>query len=254
MPKLHGYRIRRPFDVYDSFSPRLQAKAPTNALCLFGRTNIGVGYLSNVQVPNLLNGNDRTSVICNWYARTNIPMPPAFGHPSYAPPADLRPTPLEEALAEFAQMTVVTMTVGDHPMAELPLAQLLRRRHGDRSLNKETQELPTVRSGDLAAGMYEDYRLAGGTGRRWDELPEHAELGMPGETGRAPWIAAARHAVQVLEEPVVTIVPVRQSCGAHIQFETKSLGKLNEMLIENRIAPRPLVWIHFDGFDVRDVG
>lgn len=254
MPRLLGSRTKRPFDVYDSFSPRMDPRGETR-IHLFGDVNIGYdkGHLSNMQVPRQLNGADLTSVICNWYARTNIPMPPAFAHPSYVPSPEVRPTELEQAFTEFAMSTIVTMQMGDWPVAQLPLDQLLRRRHGDRPNAMQpraagvTELVEKPNTLELAELLYRDFRNACGPATElptWDEITP---------LGRTPWQAAAHCAKQYLTEPVVTIVPVRQSCHAHVEFMPAALAKLRELLLPVAIAPMPLVWVHFDGFYVRDV-
>ena len=62
MPRISGYRIRRPFDVYDSFSPRMDPNR-SFSVRLFGDVNIGQGHLSNVQVPEQLYCDPRRGIV-----------------------------------------------------------------------------------------------------------------------------------------------------------------------------------------------
>ena len=251
MPRLRGVRQYRPLDVYDSFYVQRELMAAPS-IRLFGHENIGNAQFCNVQVPKML-ASDQTAIIGRLEARTNIATPALFLHPTHYRQAldayrdgvirdgNLRPTPLEEAMVEFAMMTLVTLMVGEMPQMQTDLASLLRQWGSERPDERPMGPTEAVLL-DLATQIRSEF-IGDQTDLSWDNLVVEDQQ---------RWLRAARVAWHRTNSArPIAVVPVRQNCSVVVDTNRKTLAKLTELMPQT-IAPAPLVWIHLKGWSVYD--
>lgn len=233
MPRLHGYRERNPFDFYDCFSPVALAREKGFDIRLFGNANVGIPARSNMQIGNQL-ASDQTAVVMNVRARTNIW------------PADT--ARVVTAMTEFAHTTQVHLIVGERPIRNFTLNDLLDREPRDikpfAKPDGSDDEVDTQLD-RLAAKLYQKHHDGAYGDGPWAELPD---------VFKNRWRDVARTARDDLQPNRPVIIPVRQSFAVAVSCEMRSLRKLAEVLVGNQIAPEPLIWVHLEGVAVRDVG
>jgi hypothetical protein len=116
MPRLKGYRERINCNLWDCFAPRDLAAdglaGQGGTAWLFGNRNIGNYLLTNLQVAGQLL-EDRTMVILNWYARSNVAE---IGHYGEA---------LATAWHAWKHATIATLYIGSKPLLQRPLWDLM---------------------------------------------------------------------------------------------------------------------------------
>lgn len=250
-----GYRDSQTLNAFDCvrFSqPEDRTQLKQGRLSLFGSRNIfeppamysstsaGWPIFTNIQVPYMLEC-DQTSIITNWYARTNIPYD----------------TPARSAIVhEFMCATTATLKVGDKPKAQWSLADLWNRRIGDRigvgndepregqpgAYDQPKDDAYEDRVALLARDMFMEVDLDHSP-ERWDDLDDGLKSG---------YRRAAILALDHLKPPRCWIVPVRQLFSVVIDTSPRAVNKLYELMPKD-IAPEPCLWIHLDGFSRRDV-
>jgi len=230
MPQLHSVIERNPVNVHDAI--RVIGKHDIQAmkdgmLVLFQNANIGRPHLTNMQVAGQLVC-DHTTVILNWYARTNIPIT-----------TESRRS-LREAFAEFTAFTKVTLGIGQaSPERDTTLSDLMVRTEGMRLGRSATDTHVESERDEFGRIAYEAYQRSI---TPWEHLSPES---------KAPWIRAADavrygpHAVNCHVVPPRATVNVRVDVGWH------TLSKLLEV-IPSTISPEPLIWVHLEGFSRRE--
>lgn len=201
----------------------------------------------NLMVPNQL-WCDLTSVILNVRARTNLP---------WRTPEGQRPTPFEEAMLEYAHMTQVVLVVGEMPQRWFQLFELLGRTAFDpRDFEKRSYEREAaVERAD--ATIWEAARKM--FHRHFRHEDPEAEAVYPFDREHQDvqdhWCKIARTAKAVLapDVPHPVIVPIRQTCSIHVDWNMRARAKLAE-LAPKTVSPEALIWIHVEGVATRDVG
>lgn len=117
-------REEMPLNAWDSFAPWYMPLDGAQRLRLFVGTNHNNLYLSNQQATNQIVGNDQYAVVLNWYARTTIGAP-GFGDDQSG---------FQRAWYDWTNLTIVTFVVGNSPICDIPLSDLLQRRVGQELL------------------------------------------------------------------------------------------------------------------------
>lgn len=221
-PKLLGYRECLPMNVYDCVSPRDLLNGPLDGRRkLFGVEHIGHLVMSNICVPNVMSS-DQTTVLANWYARTNI----------------------DTSLPEWrgwANATTVTFVLGSMPVLQLPLADLVANREGGKGM---------IASPDLATteAEFKDRR---------DRIARRTAVAYYGsedpsifdEMNDDRWYVAARAAIGQAAPRIV--IPVRAAYSVIVESDSAATRAFVETMPTN-VAPQSLVWIHLEGVWVRD--
>lgn len=113
--RVPGIRESRRFNVWDVFNvggpPHIFPLPTVQQVHLFGETNVGNSVLTNVQVGNFISA-DSQDLVEHWYARTDV----------HLPALSVRQRAL---LDQWGSMTTVTFRVGEKPMWQRPLLELL---------------------------------------------------------------------------------------------------------------------------------
>lgn len=209
------YRQRLNLNVWDSFLLKEAVPTPEGrGVRLFGGHNIGNASLCSLQVPGVLVAYDHYAVIQNWYARCSSQTD-------------------DPVWTTWTQAAVVTLQVGCMPVHQLPLADLLRRREGQRDEHDLTEQGITR----LAQKLYEchDAGVAKTSNRSpsaWGDIHGWAQ---------SVWMATAQQARSLLRAPVLAFVPPRQNCDVRI----------------DSFSPVPVIdmriWLHLEGIYGMDV-
>jgi hypothetical protein len=224
------YRERLPLNVYDSISLGL---IKTSGMRLFGSANVGNVRLSNLQYGGQLVGGDQNAMLQNWYARTDINLDGAA----------------RDAWSEWTNGTI-TLIVGSMPVHQIPLADLLARKEGQRNwagrLTLEDLDGTNAPQREFAKITFErhDAMMAKTRhidARSWNQLSGHDQ---------ATWLDTVEFVRSTLEAPLLAYVPQRQNCFVHIEFAMAKLGRLLEVAAD--IKDR-LIWVHLEGIMCRGV-
>lgn len=232
MPKLHGFRELTNFNVWDCFSPRQLRDGEVKLFVTPSEfISIGDSHRTNMLMGGVLSS-DQTTFIDNWYARTNID--------TYCRPE------LPQAIAAWAAMSTVTLSMGTRPVLQRPLDELMAPRRA-RDMAGHAAKTPIETARDVVETVAQElFELFGETttGPNWDLLSKEER-----ETFRE-----RAHSILAKIGPrfVPIIVPVRQYIQVSITSEPRSLAALLEVMPTN-IAPQALCWIHLAGIQSRDV-
>jgi hypothetical protein len=229
MPRLLGIRERLYGNFYDAIHV-LKMNDEHNRL--FNNQNIGIEYLTNMQIAGQFHG-DRTFVLVNVYVRTNMGKPrPQLDDASHKEVRDLfaaghdgdaigtlmrecrsERTPLTRALEEWAHTAVVTVVVGSKPMFSMNAHDLM----DGPSLG------PSHRRTEVVTITSEGHKTP-------DPLPWRKRIGIP------------------------IVVPVRQNVSVQIKSPASTTKAMRHLATEAGVLPEPLVWVHLEGVETREVG
>jgi hypothetical protein len=219
LPKGDGeYHQRLNLNVWDSFLLKEVVPVPNHAseLCLFTGRNVGNLSLCNLQAPDVLVAYDHYAVIQNWYARCSSNTD-------------------DPVWITWTQATIATLVLGDMPVHQLPLADLLRRKEGQRDEHELADTVQGVTG--LARKMFEKHEtdvamVSNRSPSAWSDIHGWAQ---------STWIATASHARSLLRAPVLAVVPPRQNCDVKI----------------SSFYPVPVldmrIWLHLEGIYGMDV-
>lgn len=258
MPRLHHLADANPFDYWDSFAIR-GSDEDTKALVegrmrLFEAVRVDPPALDRSNLPterlhairgshgSALSGGD-TSMIQNVYARTNV-LSADWISTFVANTTDR----LRDAVISWSHAVTVTLFIGEKPMRRWPLYNLLSRKPGDRPADSMKIEEASAYFDELAKALYDGYRATASANR---ELASSA-WEVIGEGVKKPWRGAAHAAHEHLKSPQLLIVPPRQTVEVVVQADAHALGQFVE-LVDPQILPAPMVWVHLEGFQRRDV-
>lgn len=218
-------------NVYDSvFLPDIKE----HRVKMFGGVNIGHNALTNLQIPHQILPGDWYAVLHNWYARVGY----------CDDPGDCTPAAIERSYdrAAWAEATIVTFVLGMMPVHQVPLADLLRRREGqkDELLEHEPSvEMLARRAFDMH--QHQSMVSQGWPAWEWDKLPDYARRG---------WIAATKFTRSQLRSPLLAAVPDRQTVTVTLETDMKMLGRVVEAGPRDHLR----VWIHLEGIACNDYG
>jgi hypothetical protein len=210
------HRQRLNLNVWDSFA--MNEFGGRHTLKVFGNANIGNLFLTNLQVSDMLVPADSVAVIQNWYAR----------HAGLHGIDDAQ----RAQWGRFTRTTIVSLVVGCMPLLQLPLAELLQRKEGQRDEAEVTE--PGIAG--FAPSLFDRHeieiaKMSGREMRRWNEISGHEQ---------ATWMATAKYSRSLLRAPLLAVVPARQNCH----------------LMISRLAPPPMldvrVWLHLEGIQAVD--
>jgi hypothetical protein len=208
------YHQRLNLNIWDSFLLREAVPTPGMRLRLFDGHNIGDMSLCNLQLPGVLVAYDHYAVIQNWYARCSSRTD-------------------DPVWTTWTQAAVVTLQVGCRPIHQLPLADLLRRREGQRDEHEFTEQGIT----GFARKLFEAHdaevaKISNRSPSSWSDIHSWAQ---------SAWMATAQRARSLLRAPVIAFVPPRQNCDVRI----------------DSFSPVPVldmrIWLHLEGILGMDV-
>jgi len=212
-------------------------------MCMFGYANVGVPYRTNLQVPGQL-ACDQEGHIVRLYARTNLPDSAAF--------------------RAWAHTTIVDFIIGDRPVAQAHLSELMRLAPKSHLSDKESDLVGrfTFEGGRLVPidgnphGRLIDW-LGAARERELEKLGLELCKAYTGAAFASPddrerWLAVARAAKEQLAPDPIIVVPVRQNVSVRVKSEERALRTLLED-VPRDLNPEPLVWIHLEGFSRRHV-
>jgi hypothetical protein len=290
MPTIHGVRNAEKFDVWDClvygghgqpYTGRPDEGPLFPSTRIFGNANVGNLSLTNLQVPGMIAG-DRTALVTNWYARTNIPEGPE--------------------LDAMAQKVFCTLIIGMMPQRQTTLRELLHRpcgapldHHPDKDREEKLalveamagllyeanlRELKSTTPADVLAELEKehplDQRTKIGAHPNWRNLATRAgSTALPDDVKkhdaevaeRERWLRVGATAVGVMRPSPTIVVPVRQNISVqadvfsvHEEFN-RWLRRMDEPNWDkngNRVSylqrppghpsDRPGIWIHLEGW------
>ncbi len=217
-------------NVYDSvFLPDIKE----HRVKMFGGLNIGHNVLSNLQIPHQILPGDWYAVLHNWYARVGYCDSPGDSSPAAIARSYDR--------AAWAEATIVTFVLGMMPVHQVPLADLLRRREGQKDEHLEDGVATDVLA-RRAFEMGESVSAGLRPGARpflWESLPEEDRAGV---------VAATRFIRSQLRSPLLAVVPERQTVTVTLETDMKMLGRVVEAGPRDHLR----VWIHLEGIACND--
>lgn len=217
---------------------------------MFDAKNIGRLEYTNLPQQFCIVPSDMYAVVQNWYARIAVSKPTQ---------RVIQPAGVENwdnVWREWANATTVTLVLGTMPVHQLPLADLLRRYEGQRS----------VPPGDMRpASDVELARLMFDTCERTTVLAARAQRGEPpppavgtwsapvadggpSEAERMGWVAAAGMARSLLCAPVLCVVPCRQTVHVTLDTDMAQTGRVVEAIHTDKVR----VWVHLEGISCLD--
>ena len=207
MAKIIGYSERLSFDNYDCFSPR-DLQGTSYQIKLFG------GHSAD---------RERTMVVRDWYARTNL---------------SALPDNARSAWHAWASITTVSLVVGVMPVLTMPLGRLFaRQRHGqDERKVKVNCEASTAKLADRLRLAHDPW----------------ARLASISDDERDKWLRVAHQALYLLEAPAYAHIPERQNYSVMVDTDQRALAAMLEVMPTN-VAPQALVWVHLAGFSIMEV-
>lgn len=233
MPRLQGYRERIYTDLYDALAPRAFTVSPrwpddqSMRIKLFSNANIGDVALTNIQAGSML-PHDMAMMVHSWYARTNI--------------AEIGGTDaFKRAWHAWANATTADFIVGGRTFGVRSLASLLMGRAPFESTPDAVETDCIARQAWTA---YRDILKVAPSGRL-----EDAAWRLVSPTERLAWFKAA-----TAKDPDRTVVhvPTRQSFGVTVASDPNALRALLEVMPTD-VAPAALVWVHLEGWTIRDI-
>lgn len=225
-PRLHGYRERRYANFYDS----VDVPSMRSTEALFGNANVGNRERCNLQIAGQT-GSDQTLVIVNVYVRTNICRQPKMNVGT----AEV----VRDAFLEGDDQRAIGMMIQECQWERTPVAKAF-----DQWAHTAVAELIIGYKSSFSMNVFD---LMDGPALGPGRVPEGP---LPKDDDdndiRLPW----RKQIGI---PV--IVPVRQNFQVRVNSNGVALANLQRALQlgPDVIIPAPLVWVHLEGMESRDV-
>ena len=228
MPRLHGYRERLYGNFYDAIRV-LDMDDQYNRL--FNNRNIGIEHLTNMYVAGQFHG-DRTFVLINVYVRTNLAKP--------------RPQLDDETHKDVRELFAAGHD-GD------ALGTLMRQCQWERTpLTRAVEEWAHTATVTVVIGSKPSFTMNAhdlmdgpslGPSHRRTELVKITSEGS--ETPEPlPWR-------KQIGRPL--IVPVRQNVSVQIKSPASTTKAMRALAEKAGVLPEPLIWVHLEGLETRDV-
>jgi hypothetical protein len=228
MPRLLGYRERLYGNFYDAIHV---LKMDDRYNRLFNNQNIGSGHLTNMMIAGQFHG-DQTFVLINVYVRTNLAKP--------------RPQ-LEDATHKEVQELFAAGHDGD------AIGTLMRECRWERTpLTRALEEWAHTATVTVIVGHKPVFSMNAhdlmdgpslGPSHRRNEVVKVTSEGS--ETPEPlPWR-------KQIGRPI--IVPVRQVVDVRVESPAAPTVALRRLATEAGVLPEPLVWVHLEGLETRDV-
>ena len=225
-PRLHSVRERRYTNLYDSVDvPSLQSWQH-----LFGNTNIGHYERCNLQIAGQTPG-DQTLVIVNIYVRTNICRQPKMSVGA----AEV----VRDAFLEGDDQRAIGMMIQECQWERTAVAKAF-----DQWAHTAVVEFQIGSS--IAASM-NAFDLMSGPALGPGSVPDGPLLKDDDDKDiRLPWRK---------QFGIPFVVPVRQNFGVRVTSNPNALAALQRALQlgPDVIIPAPLVWVHLEGLESRDI-
>jgi hypothetical protein len=227
MPRLLGIRERLYGNFYDAIHV---LKMDDEYNRLFNNRNIGIGHLTNMQVAGQFHG-DRTFVLINVYVRTNLETPRPLLD-------DTSRKEVRELFAAGHDGDAIGTLMRECRWERTPLTRALEEWAHTAVVTVVIGAMPlfTMNAHDLMDGP-----SLGPSQRPVGPIPKDKD----GRDVPLPW----RKQIGI---PIV--VPVRQNVSVQIKSPASTTKALRHLATEAGVLPEPLVWVHLEGLETRDVG
>jgi len=228
MPRLLGYRERLYGNFYDAIHV---LKMDDRHNRLFNNQNIGSSHLTNMMIAGQFHG-DMTFVLVNVYVRTNLGKPrPQLDDASHKEVRDL--------FAAGHDGDAIGTLMRECRSERTPLTRALEEWAHTAVVTVVVGNKPmfSMNAHDLMDGP-----SLGPSHRRTEVVKVTSEGSETPEP--LPWR-------KQIGRPI--IVPVRQCVSVRIDSQAAPTKALRHLATKAGVLPEPLVWVHLEGLQTRDV-